>query len=53
MRENFEAIGNKEDVFGKAKLGAENGFHTGANVKKVMKPKIDAYTITGSYALLL
>ncbi len=53
MRTNFEVIGSKEDVFEKAKLVADNGFHTEANVKEVMKPKIDAYTITGLHDLLL
>ena len=42
-RENFEAMGNKEDVFGKAKLTADNGFHTEANMKEVMGQGIDAY----------
>jgi transposase len=42
-RENFEAIGNKQDVFGKAKLTADSGFHTEANMKEVMEQGIDAY----------
>jgi hypothetical protein len=43
VRENFEAIGNKEDVFKKAKLTADSGFHTEANMKEVMEQRIDAY----------
>jgi len=42
-RENFEAIGNKKDVFEKAKLTADSGFHTEANMKMVMEEGIDAY----------
>jgi len=42
-RENFEAIGNKQDVFEKAKLTADSGFHTEANMKEVMGQGIDAY----------
>jgi transposase len=42
-RGNFEAIGNKQDVFKKAKLTAESGFHTEANMKEVMDQGIDAY----------
>jgi transposase len=42
-RENFEAIGNKKDVFEKAKLTADSGFHTEANMKEVMEQGIDAY----------
>jgi len=42
-RENFEVIGNKKDVFEKAKLTADSGFHTEANMKEVMEQGIDAY----------
>ena len=42
-RENFEAIGNKKDVFKQAKLTADSGFHTEANMKEVMEQGIDAY----------
>jgi transposase len=42
-RENFEAIGNKKEVFKEAKLTADSGFHTEANMKKVMEQGIDAY----------
>ncbi len=42
-RENFEAIGNKKDVFKQAKLTADSGFHTEANMKEVMGQRIDAY----------
>jgi len=42
-RKNFEAIGNKEDVFKEAKLTADSGFHTEANVKEVMGQGVDAY----------
>jgi len=42
-RKNFEAIGNKEDVFKEAKLTADSGFHTEANVKEVIGQGIDGY----------
>jgi hypothetical protein len=42
-RKNFEAIGSKEDIFKKAKLTADSGFHTEANMKEVMGQGIDAY----------
>jgi hypothetical protein len=42
-RENFEAIGNKGDVFKGAKLTADSGFHTEANMKEVMSQGIDVY----------
>jgi hypothetical protein len=44
-RENFEAIGNKKDVFKEAKLTANSGFHTEANMKEVMGQGIDAYIV--------
>jgi transposase len=42
-REKFKAIGNKKDVFKGAKLTADSGFHTEANMKGVMGQGIDAY----------
>jgi len=42
-RENFKAIGDKKDVFEEAKVTADSGFHTEANVKEVMTQGIDAY----------
>jgi hypothetical protein len=42
-RGNFEKIGSEKDVFGKAKLVADSGYHTEANMKMVMEEGIDAY----------
>ena len=42
-RENFEDMGRQEDIFKKAKLTADSGFHTEANMKEVMTQGIDAY----------
>jgi len=42
-KENFEAIGNQKDVFKEAKLTADSGFHTEANMREVMGQGIDAY----------
>jgi hypothetical protein len=36
-------MGNKGDVFKEAKLTADSGFHTEANMKEVMEQGIDAY----------
>jgi transposase len=41
-KENFEEIGDK-DVFDKAKLVADSGYHTEANMQMVMEAGIDAY----------
>jgi transposase len=41
-KENFKEIGDK-DVFEKAKLVADSGYHTEANMKMVMEEGIDAY----------
>jgi len=42
-RGNFEAIGNKTDVFKTAKLAADSGFHTEKNVQMLMEEDIDGY----------
>lgn len=42
-RENFKEIGRKKDVFEKAKLVADSGYHTESNMKMVMEEGIDAY----------
>jgi transposase len=41
-KENFEEIGDKA-VFDKAKLVADSGYHTEANMQMVMEAGIDAY----------
>ena len=41
-KENFEEIG-EEDVFDKAKLVADSGYHTEENMKMVIEEGIDAY----------
>jgi len=42
-RENFQAIGSEDDVFDKAKLTADAGFHTEANMKMLAEESIDGY----------
>ncbi len=42
-RENFEAIDKGGDVFKKAKLTADSGFHTEANMKFLIEERIDGY----------
>lgn len=42
-RENLQAIAPEEDVFRRAALSADSGFHTEDNVKALFEQKIDAY----------
>jgi transposase len=42
-RENFEAIGDKGDVFRDAKVTADSGFHTEKNMQMIMEQGIDGY----------
>jgi len=41
--ENLKAIGKRDDVFEKAKLTADSGFHSEKNVRMLMEQGIDAY----------
>ena len=43
VRENFQAIGKEGDVFEKAKLTADSGFHTEKNMEMLAVEGIDAY----------
>ena len=43
VRGNFQAIGKEEDVFEKAKLSADSGFHTEKNMEMLAVEGIDAY----------
>ena len=42
-RDNFKEISNEEDIFEKAKLVADSGFHTEENMKMLMEEDIDGY----------
>lgn len=42
-RENFREIGSEEDVFKKAKVVADSGFHKEENMKMLMEEGIDGY----------
>ncbi len=42
-KENFKEIGSEKDVFEKARLVADSGYHTESNMKMVMEEGIDAY----------
>jgi len=42
-KENFKEIDSEENVFEKAKLVADSGYHTEENMKMVMEAGIDAY----------
>ena len=43
VRKNFQEIGKEEDVFEKAKLLADSGFHTEKNMEMLAVEGIDAY----------
>lgn len=42
-RENFQAIGQEEDIFQYAALANDSGFHTDANVQALFEQNIEAY----------
>jgi hypothetical protein len=42
-RDNFKAIGRKEDVFKKVQLAADSGYHSEKNMEMVFSEEIDAY----------
>lgn len=42
-KENFKEIGSEKDIFEKAKLVADSGYHTESNMKMVIEEGIDAY----------
>jgi len=43
VRNNFQEIGKEEDVFTKAKLLADSGYHTEKNMEMLAQEGIDAY----------
>ena len=43
VRKNFQEIGKEEDVFEKAKLLADSGYHTEKNMEMLAEEGIDAY----------
>lgn len=43
VRDNFQAIGEEGDIFAKAKLTADSGFHTEKNMERLFTEGIDAY----------
>jgi transposase len=48
-RENFEAIGQEEDVFKKTKLTSDSGFHSEKNMQQLMEEGIDAYVADNKF----
>ena len=48
-RKNFRKIGKEEDVFAQAKLSADAGYHSEANMKMVFAEGIDAYVADNQY----
>ncbi|WP_457573302.1 transposase [Desulfolithobacter sp.] len=49
IRENFKSIGKKEDVFKKARLTADSGFHSEANMRMLAEQEIDAYVADNQF----
>lgn len=43
IRQNFEAIGQKGDVFENTKLTADSGYHSEKNMEMIFSENIDAY----------
>jgi transposase len=43
VQENFQAIGKEKDIFAKAKVAADSGFHTEKNMEMLFTGAIDAY----------
>jgi len=43
VRDNFQVIGKEEDIFARAKLTADSGFHTEKNMEMLFTEGIDAY----------
>ena len=48
-RENFKAIKEEEDIFKSAKLSADSGFHSDANMEMLAKEEIDAYVADNQF----
>jgi transposase len=48
-RENFQAIGKEEEIFDKAKVTADSGFHTEANMEMLEEEGIDGYVADKLY----
>lgn len=42
-RNNFQAVGSEDDVFARAALAADSGFHTDDNIKALFDQGINAY----------
>jgi transposase len=48
-RKNFARIGMEEDIFKRAKLTADSGFHSAKSVEQVQQGGVDAYIADGNY----
>jgi transposase len=48
-RENFETIGKEEDVFERAKLTGDSGFHSEKNMQMLLEEGIDAYVADNKF----
>ena len=49
IRDNFRSIDQDEDVFEKAQLTADSGFHTEDNMKMLYEEEIDAYVADNQF----
>lgn len=49
VRENFESIGDQDDVFKKTKLSADSGYHSAKSVEDVEASGVDAYIADPQY----
>ena len=48
-RQNFARIGHEEDIFKKAKVTADSGFHSAKSVEQVVQSGVDAYIADANY----
>ena len=49
VRENFKEIGEKKDIYKKAAVLADSGFHSEENMKMISEEKIDGYIADGQF----
>jgi len=49
VRKNFQKIGEKKDIYKKASVLADSGFHSEENMKLISEEKIDAYIADGQF----
>jgi hypothetical protein len=49
IRENFKEVGEKNDIYKKASVLADSGFHSEENMKMLFEEKVDGYIADGRF----